>query len=126
MANLPSEEVDGQYVEPGLRDDDPSYDDNIALPEGHPETEHSDEEDERPDVPPLLFVDINMDEGQSERIVVYEGDTATELARKFCRKHGLDEETRQRLVGLLQQQINATLPKIEENEYSSDEDNLTY
>ena len=29
---------------------------------------------------PLLFIDINLGEDSSERIVVYEGDSAKELA----------------------------------------------
>ena len=37
---------------------------------------------------PLLFVDINLGEDQIERIVVYEGNTAKQLARDFSRKHG--------------------------------------
>lgn len=37
---------------------------------------------------PLLFVDINLGEDQIERIVVYEGNTAAQLAKDFSRKHG--------------------------------------
>jgi len=33
---------------------------------------------------PLLFVDVNLGPNEQRRIVVYEGDSATELARKFC------------------------------------------
>jgi hypothetical protein len=40
-----------------------------------------------------LFIDINLGEESSERIVVYEGDSAKELAKKFCEKHNLDDET---------------------------------
>ena len=42
---------------------------------------------------PLLFIDINLGEESSERIVVFEGDSAKELALKFCEKHNLDDET---------------------------------
>jgi len=35
----------------------------------------------------LLFIDINLGEESSERIVVYEGDSAQELAMKFCEIH---------------------------------------
>ena len=42
---------------------------------------------------PLLFVDVNLGGEQSERIIVYEGDTAPELAQRFCDEHNLDEET---------------------------------
>lgn len=37
---------------------------------------------------PLLFVDINLGDDQVERIVVYEGNTASELALQFSNKHG--------------------------------------
>lgn len=37
---------------------------------------------------PLLFVDVNLGPGRAERIVVYEGDTAEDLADEFTRRHG--------------------------------------
>jgi len=42
---------------------------------------------------PLLFVDVNLGADAQERIVVYAGDTAEELALGFCIKHDLDEDT---------------------------------
>jgi hypothetical protein len=42
---------------------------------------------------PLLFVDVNLGGDASERIIVYEGDTARDLALKFCEEHNLDEDT---------------------------------
>lgn len=53
---------------------------------------------------PLLFVDVNLgglDHSQPERIIVMEGDTANDLAKQFCEKHNLDEETEERLTELL-------------------------
>ena len=32
---------------------------------------------------PLLFVDVNIEEGKTARIVVYEGDKSEDLALKF-------------------------------------------
>lgn len=32
---------------------------------------------------PLLFVDVNIEEGKTARIIVFEGDTSEELADKF-------------------------------------------
>lgn len=43
--------------------------------------------------PPLLFVDVNLGPNEQQRIVVYEGDTAEDLAQKFCEEHGLDDKT---------------------------------
>ena len=37
---------------------------------------------------PLLFVDVNLGPGRSERIVVYEGNTAEQLADEFTQRHG--------------------------------------
>lgn len=36
---------------------------------------------------PLLFVDVNLGENKSERIVIYKGDKTEELAKKFCNYH---------------------------------------
>lgn len=63
---------------------------------------------------PLLFVDVNLGPGRAERIVVYEGDTAEALADEFTNRHGLDQNLRQRLVGLLQDQIAGLLARIDE------------
>jgi hypothetical protein len=41
----------------------------------------------------MLFVDINLGEEKSERIIVYEHDDPCLLAKAFCEKHGLDIET---------------------------------
>jgi hypothetical protein len=46
---------------------------------------------------PLLFVDVNLGGDNSERIVVFEGDTARDLALKFCDEHNLDEDTLEKL-----------------------------
>ncbi len=62
---------------------------------------------------PLLFIDVNLGSESSERIVVYEGETAKTLSKNFCDKHNLDEETQQKLEELLQAQISTVLNKIE-------------
>jgi hypothetical protein len=69
---------------------------------------------------PLLFVDVNLGGEASERIVVYEGDTARELALRFCEEHNLDEDTLEKLEELLVAQISTVLTKIdEEGEHDS-------
>ena len=40
-----------------------------------------------PNEQPLLFIDINLGDETSERIVVYDGDSAKELSIKFCEVH---------------------------------------
>lgn len=37
---------------------------------------------------PLIFVDVNLGPARQERIIIYEGDEAHELASHFCCKHG--------------------------------------
>jgi hypothetical protein len=47
---------------------------------------------------PLLYVDVNLGPTKSERIVVFEGDTAIVLADDFSKKHGLDGNMRMKLA----------------------------
>jgi hypothetical protein len=47
---------------------------------------------------PLLYVDVNLGPGKSERIVVYEGDTAESLAENFTKKHNLDNNMKSKLT----------------------------
>lgn len=84
------------------------------------ENEDEDDDDYEDSNPPLLFVDVNLGANEQQRIVVYEGDTATELAEKFCQVHDLDEETQRNLEALLEQQIASVLTKIDENEEDAD------
>ena len=84
-------------------------------------TDEDEEEDDFDDSnPPLLFVDVNLGANEQQRIVVYEGDTAQELAEKFCQEHDLDDETQKNLEALLEQQISSVLTKIDENEEDAD------
>lgn len=63
---------------------------------------------------PLLYVDVNLGPGKSERIVVYDGDTANALAEQFSQTHGLDNNMKGKLVQLLDSQIAGLLEKIDE------------
>ena len=63
---------------------------------------------------------MNLGANEQQRIVVYEGDTAQDLAAKFCQEHELDEETQKNLEALLEQQIASVLTKIDENEEDAD------
>ena len=38
---------------------------------------------------PLLYVDVNLGINNQERIIVYEGMSADELANEFSQKHGI-------------------------------------
>lgn len=101
-----------------MDEEESALDDEEELDEG----EGEDEEGEMEEQQPLLFVDINLGGDEQERIVVFEGDTAEDLARTFCVEHNLDDETMEKLTELLKQQMAGVLPKIDEDEYGSDED----
>jgi hypothetical protein len=53
-----------------------------------------------PEERPLLFVDINLGEDQIERIVVYEGNTAAEMATEFSKKHGMYFQIIKKLINI--------------------------
>ena len=72
-------------------------------------------------VAPLLFVDVNLGPEQQERIVIYDGDTPTQLALQFCKQHDLDDEMQEQLTILLQQQMASILPKVVEEEYNQED-----
>lgn len=57
-----------------------------------------------------------------ERIVVFEGDKAEDLARNFCLKNGLNGEMEEKLRQLLEQQISGALPQIEEDSDAESEE----
>jgi len=64
---------------------------------------------------PLLQIDVNFNETESERIVVYAGQTPCTLAKDFCDRHGkqcpysipadLDEDTEEKLRELIELQL---------------------
>lgn len=58
-------------------------------------------EDGESDDNPLLFVDVNLGPERSERIVVYDGDTAEGLAEEFSKKHALNHTMKLKLIQLL-------------------------
>ena len=65
---------------------------NIGL--GGEKSESDDEieeEESEPDQIPLLFVDVNLGEGNQDRIVLYDGDEPSQLAQEFSVRHSLDD-----------------------------------
>jgi hypothetical protein len=60
--------------------------------------EMSDRIDERD---PKLYVDVNIGKNGMERITVFEGDTAEQLATDFAKKHKLNSDMKAKLVALL-------------------------
>ena len=66
----------------------------------------------------MLYVDVNLGSSGTQRIVVYEGDTAEALAEKFAVEYNLDESMKEKLTQLLQTQIAGVLEKIDEEQPS--------
>lgn len=62
----------------------------------------------------MLYVDVNLGNSGTQRIVVYEGETAEGLAEKFAKEWSLDNVMQERLTQMLQQQIAGVLEKIDE------------
>ena len=58
---------------------------------------------------PLLFVDVNLGPTRTERIIVFDGDTAVQLAEKFGKEHNLNSLMKQKLVELLNMEISGIL-----------------
>lgn len=67
----------------------------------------------------MLYVDVNLGSSGSQRIVVYEGDSAEELAAQFAAKFNLDNQMKDKLTMMLQQQIAGVLEKIDEEQATS-------
>jgi hypothetical protein len=59
---------------------------------------------------PMLYVDVNLGGGRSERIIVKRGDTAQGLAHTFAMEHHLDAKTTQKLTLLLEEKVRQMLP----------------
>ena len=72
---------------------------------------------------PQLYVDVNLGNSGTQRIVVYEGDTAEALAEKFATEYNLEDSMKEKLVIMLQQQIAGVLEKIDEEQVSNNSDN---
>lgn len=58
---------------------------------------------------PMLYVDVNLGTSGTQRIVVFEGDTAEGLALKFAIEYSLDESMKEKLTQMLQNQIASVL-----------------
>lgn len=67
----------------------------------------------------MLYVDVNLGTSGSQRIVVYEGDKAEDLAANFAARFKLDSQMQEKLSMMLQQQISGVLEKIDEEQASS-------
>ena len=82
--------------------------------------ENEDDKDKNDDIP-LLIIDVNIRQGVKKKIYVYEGDTPKALAEKFAKEQNLDEETKNKLQGLIHTHMQKLLTRIEEENQSYSE-----
>lgn len=103
--------IDKEDSQPKIQDEgnpDPKQKDNTEEIEGEGEGDGQSEQI------PLLFVDVNLGEGTTDRIVLYDGDDPAEVAKDFSTRHSLDASMTGKLTDLLTQQMNGVLTKIVE------------
>jgi len=67
------------------------------------ENDLGDVEDEHP----LLFIDVNLGPDKAERIVVFEGDTADDLAIRFSERHNLNGVMKGKLQTLIHYELSS-------------------
>ena len=68
---------------------------------------------------PILEIDVNLKHGVKKKVIVYEGDTANDLAENFAEQNGLGEKMKNKLVILIQNEMDKLLNKITEEENES-------
>lgn len=54
---------------------------------------------------PLLFIDVNIAPGKTQRLSIFDGDTPEALALDFVRQHGLSERMHAKLENSLKIQM---------------------
>ena len=75
---------------------------------------------------PILQIDINLKHGLKKQVLVYEGDTAENLAKEFSEENNLDDKMKKKLEILIQQEIDKLLSKIDEESRSTLQSNNKY
>ena len=58
----------------------------------------------------MLYLDVNIGGGRTERLVIFEGESAESLTNAFANKHKLDGKKRIKLCKIVAQQIQALNP----------------
>ena len=63
---------------------------------------------------PMLSIDVNLGEGVSEKLVVYEGESAGEVSQRLVEKYHIDDSLRVKFEGMLSGHLKNLLWRIEE------------
>ena len=53
-----------------------------------------------------MFIDVDIGEGDKDRIAVFQNDSPTKLSQAFCSKHNFDKVTHNQLISLIKERIN--------------------
>jgi hypothetical protein len=61
---------------------------------------------------PILSVDVNLGDGVSDKIMVFEGETAFEVSQRLVEKYKIDESLRQKFENMLHSHIRNLLWRI--------------
>lgn len=69
----------------------------------------------------LLSLDINLGEGKTDKIIVYDGDTPKQIAEAMAKRHSLNSEVTAKFEKILESHLNHILSKIEEVEEVTEE-----
>ena len=82
-------------------------------------------DDEREDIPPLLKVEVNLDEkNNTDKIIIYPGDNIREKTIQFCIKHKLNEEKKNTLLNIILEKMKENKENEEENKEENENDEL--
>ena len=58
---------------------------------------------------PLVYIDVDISDNETDRIIVFMGDDPKKLAKDFCKKHNLSDIETQ---NMLEQQLLGKIEKI--------------
>lgn len=77
---------------------------------------YNDNQDFEEEEAPTLILDVNLGD-KTDRITLYreDEDKLEDVAEEFARKHDLDEESKEKLLQLLEVELNNVLEKIDED-----------
>ena len=68
-----------------------------------------------PEKAPLLFLDVNIAEGRSAKLVLFEGDDARDVVDTFAEVYKLTGPKKRKLLDIVNRQLLNVLNKIGEN-----------
>mgnify|MGYP006889575030 CR=1 FL=1 len=65
---------------------------------------------------PIMYLDVNLGKGLSERIVLCDGDDYLEVVEEFQMRFALSERKKLKLINVIKYQLSSMLTAINEEE----------